>query len=105
MKASRGPLPRGAGGVKCLDCGAEARADGKGTPIVLKHDPACLLASEATSDEPLLGLATTRQLLEELRARGSAHRPGMSGRFMAKEAQSMLDILPEVVLRYRTVDS
>lgn len=35
------PLPKGAGAVRCMDCGAEARADGKGTPIVLRHEPDC----------------------------------------------------------------
>lgn len=34
-------LPKGAGAVRCIDCRAEARADGKGTPIVLIHHPNC----------------------------------------------------------------
>lgn len=37
----RGVLPKGAGGVRCGDCDAFACADGKGTPIVLKHDDGC----------------------------------------------------------------
>lgn len=41
MRRRRDVLPKGAGGVRCLDCGAEARADGKGTPIVLKHKEDC----------------------------------------------------------------
>lgn len=39
--ARRRVLPKGAGRVKCLDCGATAAADGKGTPIVLRHEPDC----------------------------------------------------------------
>lgn len=38
----RSPLPKGAGGVHCLLCGARAAADGRGTPIVLHHKPGCL---------------------------------------------------------------
>lgn len=37
----RGVLPAGAGAVICIDCGAGARADGKGSPIVLKHADDC----------------------------------------------------------------
>lgn len=33
----RGPLPKGAGKVHCLECDVYAAADGRGTPIVLKH--------------------------------------------------------------------
>jgi LSD1 subclass zinc finger protein len=36
-----GPLPRGAGRVNCTLCGATAAADGKGTPIVLRHESDC----------------------------------------------------------------
>lgn len=39
--SKRGVLPKGAGGVRCLGCGAHAAADGKGTPIVLRHTEAC----------------------------------------------------------------
>lgn len=41
--ARRGALPKGAGGVRCPECKAEARADGKGTPIVLRHKSDCPL--------------------------------------------------------------
>jgi hypothetical protein len=34
-------LPRGSGGVRCVDCSARAVADGKGSPIVLRHEPEC----------------------------------------------------------------
>lgn len=34
-------LPKGAGRVNCLDCGATVAADGKGTPMVLRHMPGC----------------------------------------------------------------
>lgn len=37
----RGPLPEGAGAVVCTLCGARAAADGKGTPIVLRHGANC----------------------------------------------------------------
>jgi hypothetical protein len=37
----RGVLPKGAGGVRCSECGATAAADGRGSPIVLKHAPTC----------------------------------------------------------------
>lgn len=40
-KKRRGALPKGAGGVYCLICGEKAEADGKGTPIVLKHKDNC----------------------------------------------------------------
>lgn len=34
-------MPAGSGGVRCLECGATAAADGKGTPIILHHDEDC----------------------------------------------------------------
>jgi hypothetical protein len=34
-------LPKGAGAVRCTECGAVARADGKGSPIVLRHEESC----------------------------------------------------------------
>lgn len=37
----RGVLPAGAGAVICSTCGTSARADGKGTPIVLHHADDC----------------------------------------------------------------
>lgn len=36
-----GAMPAGAGGVRCLDCGARAAADGTGRPIVLRHADGC----------------------------------------------------------------
>ncbi len=35
------PLRKGAGAVRCKWCHAIARADGKGTPIILRHEPGC----------------------------------------------------------------
>jgi hypothetical protein len=29
------------GGVRCTECGAHAAADGRGTPITLRHEPSC----------------------------------------------------------------
>lgn len=40
-RTRRGPLPKGAGKVHCLECDVWAAADGKGSPIVLKHLPWC----------------------------------------------------------------
>lgn len=34
-------LPKGAGGVSCLDCNATAAADGKGGGIILRHAEGC----------------------------------------------------------------
>lgn len=64
------------------------------------------MASEIpASDEPRLGLATTRQLLEELKARGLAEiRYAREGSDMAIDAISLLENMPEAVLAYRTVD-
>ena len=61
------------------------------------------------SDEPLLGLATTRQLLEEIKARGEVSAtigeyPEEMGA-MAIGAGRLLDELPGSMLDYRTVDS
>jgi hypothetical protein len=57
--------------------------------------------------EPHLGLATTRQLLEELRARANTH-----GILKTKAeqrawnfAQDILESAPQDFLNYRTVDS
>lgn len=59
--------------------------------------------------EPLLGLATTRQLLEEIKTRGEIS--AMIGDYptemgdMAIGAANLLDILPRSMLDYRTVDA
>lgn len=55
---TRRVLPKGAGRVCCLDCAATAAADGKGTPITLRHSPSCPnnlanLASTAETDAAL----------------------------------------------------
>ena len=58
--------------------------------------------------EPLLGLATTRQLLEEIQARGEVSAtigeyPELAND-MAMGAARLLDDLPGSMLNYRTVD-
>lgn len=58
---------------------------------------------------PQLGLATTRELLEEIKTRGemAAYSPGggyPEERDMAIGAASLLNHLPGSVLDYRTVD-
>jgi hypothetical protein len=59
-------------------------------------------------NEPLLGLATTRQLLEELKARGEVSAaideyPQEMGD-MAIGASNLLNSLPGSMLDYRTAD-
>lgn len=57
-------------------------------------------------DEPRLGLATTRQLLEELKARGETEdRYLEEGNAIAIGAANLLDSLPGSMLDYRTVDA
>lgn len=57
-------------------------------------------------DEPALGLATTRQLLEELKARGETEpRFNKLGLDLADVVGSYLARLPGSMLDYRTVDS
>jgi hypothetical protein len=58
-----------------------------------------------SADEPLLGLATTRQLLEEIKARGETepHYRDL-GDSMAIGAANLIDDLPGSMLDYRTVD-
>lgn len=51
---------------------------------------------------PWLGLATTRDLLRELQARGEASY-GRAGRVMGAQAEDLLHDLPEAMLDYRTV--
>jgi hypothetical protein len=54
----------------------------------------------------LLGLATTRELLEELEARGEVEcEHTVEGRRMMAAATRMLATLPDEMLGYRTVDS
>ena len=59
-----------------------------------------------SEDQPLLGLATTRELLEEIQARGECeHEREIIGVMMAGAAGWMLKTLPDEMLSYRTVDS
>lgn len=53
----------------------------------------------------LLGLATTRELLDEIRVRGAVEPEYVTlGREMAVSASNMLATLPDAMLEYRTVD-
>lgn len=55
---------------------------------------------------PLLGLATTRQLLDELRARGDCEHQYMAeGAALAITVRGLLMWLPPMMLAYRTVGS
>lgn len=55
--------------------------------------------------EPHLGLATTRQLLEEIEARGRTEdHYGILGMEMSVGARNLIDELPGSMLDYRTVD-
>lgn len=66
--------------------------------------------SEPTSEPvpreiPLLGLATTRELLKEIRARGECEMHYREeGDIMAIGAANLMDLLPGSMLDYRTVD-
>lgn len=60
-------------------------------------------------NEPLLGLATTKELLEEIKCRGEMAAYSVGGgydeeREMAIGAAKLIDTLPGSVLEYRTVD-
>lgn len=56
-------------------------------------------------EQPLLGLATTRQLLDEIRVRGELAEYPEEGNAMAIGAANLIDTLPGSMLDYRTVDS
>lgn len=47
------PSPQGAGGVRCPDCGGEARADVAGAPILLEHAHGCAIADGLEAVEPI----------------------------------------------------
>jgi hypothetical protein len=55
------------------------------------------------SNEPNLELATTRELLEELRARGETVGD-FPGERLASRADGLLRYLPDALLDYRTVE-
>lgn len=59
--------------------------------------------------EPHLGLATTRELLAELKVRGDVGAVGESNfnryRTLAWTVKTLLEAMPKDVLDYRTVDS
>ena len=54
--------------------------------------------------EPSLGLASTEQMLRELKARGEIAFPKSGGQGMARKMSYLLANLPEETLEYRTVD-
>lgn len=55
--------------------------------------------------QPNLGLATTRELLEEIRVRGEVEPVFIKyGNIMSDAACSLVESLPRSVLNYRTVD-
>jgi hypothetical protein len=57
-------------------------------------------------EEPLLGLATTRELLLEIKARGECEQYYREeGDALAIGAADLIDWLPGSMLDYRTVDS
>lgn len=60
----------------------------------------------ATEDSPKLGLATTRELLLEIKARGELEDYYINeGLSMSIGAANLLETLPGSMLDYRTVDS
>lgn len=98
----------GAGSVCWENPGGAGIFDSEQAVVVSEH----ALARLRELDEPLLGLATTKQLIEELQARleTTQHIPGATTREI-KEADAaaqataiMLTALPTSVLIYRTVD-
>lgn len=71
----------------------------------------CGIAVEHLKTEPLanLGMATTGDLLRELRARGNHSDPSMAVtqalKILWASAEMLLDVLPKQLLEYRTWDS
>lgn len=57
------------------------------------------------TDEPLLGLATTRQLLEELEVRMRVTQNSIKGDDLGRLCAEALENLDHHILDYRTVDS
>lgn len=55
-------------------------------------------------EEPLLGLATTQQLLEELAVRMEVTQNSLKGRELGRLCREALANLDRGVLSYRTVD-
>lgn len=55
--------------------------------------------------EPMLGCATTEQLLQELEVRGRMDMNEEFGHELSSGAQRLARILPKEMLEYRTVDS
>jgi hypothetical protein len=57
------------------------------------------------SCEANLGCATTRELLLELKARGKMNTERAVGSFLSGQINSLLKIIPDHHLDYRTVDA
>lgn len=55
-------------------------------------------------EEPLLGLATTKELLEELAVRMEITQNTLAGKKIGELCRDALDNLSDSVLNYRTVD-
>ena len=65
---------------------------------------------QRAAEGPQLGLASTRQLLEEIKARGEMEHYnnsgyGQLGADMASGAANLIEMLPGSMLEYRTVDT
>ncbi len=54
--------------------------------------------------EPMLGCATTEEMLQELDARGRMSGDEEFGHELSTGARRLLNILPTKMLEYRTVD-
>lgn len=89
-----GPLPKGAGGVLCGGCGAVARADGKGSPIILRHREGCEEAKRVTLADRAEELR--KAVSSGLIARDEAIQQLMEGRAITRlGARELLKKAPE----------
>lgn len=59
----------------------------------------------AEQEQALLGLATTRELLQEIKVRAATGMDMDNGSIMYKAAHDLLEDMPEKILEYRTVGS
>jgi hypothetical protein len=67
--------------------------------------PPIIGTAEELGLRPNLGLATTRELLKEIKARGEALVGNEDGRIMARDMSALLSLMPKDILNYRAVDS
>jgi hypothetical protein len=56
-------------------------------------------------EEPLLGLATTRELLDELAVRMEVTQNSIKGRDLGRLCREAIENLAPGILAYRTIDS